>query len=274
MLQKLLKDEALHQLSHVLGSPLALGLVALPHTAAVVPRGWCSSGRDPGRVSIQDRRVRWDPLACKLRTYSRDDVSSCWQRSNITKVIFAGDSLMREQYIALQELHNSGSTEGIGKIKEGDFSWIRPDGVSVSIELQSWPSVVFNQLQSDGSTDGTSDVFITNLDAHWLLWTESDKEVKETIKRFAGRLTPGVGAQRRIFVSSVFVHSLRQRYLLPPRFEQLNAFADDFLAEEGFRMADLYNISKLIGNSTYDGMHLGEAASALTPVLLSMICEK
>ena len=31
-----------------------------------------------------------------------------------------------------EELYDSGSTAGIGKIKDGDFSWIRPDGVSDS----------------------------------------------------------------------------------------------------------------------------------------------
>merc|ERR1712216_265867 len=88
---------------------------------------WCSSGRDPGRAFISGPSVRWDPLTCKLRNYSRADVSTCLQRLNVTRVLFAGDSLIREQFMQLQEIYRSGSTDSLGKSVEGQFNWTRPD---------------------------------------------------------------------------------------------------------------------------------------------------
>lgn len=289
ILQKHFKDDSLRSLSHVWGSPMSLGLAdaterGLTSIRLESHKGQCFSAGHLGRVKFTTsadwqlwsalignsdwHRERadwqplavWQPLGCKLSTYVPEDFSLCLQHRNVTRIVFAGDSLVREQYAALSWF--------AGKAASDYFTWDRPDGIPVKIEYKFFPTMVF-----DFEEETKSDIFITNFDVHWHAWLKSRDEALGLIDRFVSDLWMPHSRHWRIYMSSVFVHSLRQRYIQPSKLEWLNAEISERLAHKGFQLLDIYNLTKLTGNLTEDGMHLGRFASIATPLLLNLICE-
>lgn len=273
-----LKIDWLHAQSHVYGSPAALGMAVRPaedHSEMPVSeRGKhllpkCSSGRERGIMHLTVNSSQWEPLECQLPSYTSESVAKCFEHRNITEILLAGDSLCREQFIELMEIREPNSPKNEMKIHHGQFQWLRPDGVNTTIRLGGLPGF---RLQS-AIEEIRADVFVTNLEAHWLMWFESRVRVGVLLHELSGALLEAPQNHKRIYLSGVYPHSMRQSYIFPSRMEYLNKKAEEILGPKGFRVLDVYNMSRLQGNLSYDGMHLGLGASAVTPVLLSMICE-
>lgn len=270
ILQSPLKDEACHARSHVAGSPLALGTAAAAPTASNSTSGRrCSSGREPGRFVQRDGAApRWEPAECELPDYAtRADVDECFQRRNLSSVHFSGDSLLREQFMNLQ-----GYISGPDQLRdEREFDWLRPDGVPVH--------VTYNGYMSPDSFESGKQVFVSNMQAQWLAWKKSTAEIEEDVSQLAQHVAAQDGSandvrQDRLFFAAVYPHSMRQSYITPPRMARLNAAVDRLLGPVGFRVLDVYNASRLAGNQSYDGMHLGDGtAHQMGRILLGMICE-
>ena len=277
-----IKDEVVHSHSHIVGSPLALP--AAVDAASVVQKSLVKkklapcSGREQGRWRIVEgtsrkgggELVSYQPYDCEMHSPSKEHVLGCFQKRNIRSITLAGDSLMQEQFVGIQHLIGNGTNNTKNKIegRYGEITATRPDGVTVRVKLVSGAprGLNFAEIAKD-------DVFISNLNAQHVIWHDTMATVESEIRKVAEGFRTHPSKQTRILFSGVYPHSLRQSYIFPSRMERHNEVAERSLTPFGFRTLDAYNVTKLVGNLTQDGMHLYENAFvALTPLLVTMIC--
>ncbi|CAK0823624.1 unnamed protein product [Prorocentrum cordatum] len=219
ILQAPIKDVLRHAESHVWGSPMALGTprpaaaAELRGRAAPCAPGACGYVQGPGRWRFGGQAPNltadWEPEAGELPRYTRDEVGRCWQRQGITKIVMAGDSLVREQFNGLGSyLEDNFEAK---RIHADSFWWRRPDGIDVHVEF-IWFYTFFDiarafwyNSERRASPSGFNDsldaqLLVTNVNAVWQLWFDSDCAIERRLQQFVHAMRALPKPQQRIFI--------------------------------------------------------------------------
>merc|ERR1719327_1555448 len=110
--------------------------------------------------------------------------------------------MIREQFFALQRLMQPEQPPS-----NTEFEWIRHDEEVMKITFTGGTGLVPSKINAQ--------VLLTNLDAQFMNWQDSDDRLEEKLRNFRSGFRFANSTQQRIFLSSAFPHSLYLQYLNP-----------------------------------------------------------